>query len=135
MRNSSGPLSLTRGPRGRHAFPNGVGITDLGTLRGPGGFWSEAEGINDAGQVMGWSNTAAGASHAFITGPNGAGMTDLNALVSQSAGVVLTEATGINNHGQLAATGISPIPEPETYAMLLAGLSLLGFVARRGKTA
>ena len=24
-----------------------------------------------------------------------------------------------------------PVPEPETYAMLLAGLGLLGFVARR----
>ena len=27
------------------------------------------------------------------------------------------------------------IPEPETYAMLLAGLGLLGFIARRRKTA
>jgi len=27
----------------------------------------------------------------------------------------------------------APIPEPETYAMLLAGLGLLSFVARRGK--
>lgn len=26
---------------------------------------------------------------------------------------------------------ISPVPEPETYAMLLAGLGLMGFVARR----
>ena len=29
---------------------------------------------------------------------------------------------------------ISPIPEPETYVMLLAGLGLLGFMARRHKT-
>jgi hypothetical protein len=29
---------------------------------------------------------------------------------------------------------ISPIPEPETYAMLLAGLGLMGFVARRRKS-
>ena len=36
--------------------------------------------------------------------------------------------------GQVAAIGI-PIPEPETYAMLLAGLGLLGFIARRRKTA
>ena len=28
---------------------------------------------------------------------------------------------------------LSPIPEPETYAMLLAGLGLLGFHARRRK--
>ena len=60
-------------------------------------------------------------------------MTDLNSLVSLPGGAVLTEATGINNQGQVAAIGI--IPEPETYAMLLAGLGLLGFIARRRKTA
>jgi len=30
---------------------------------------------------------------------------------------------------------ISPVPEPETYAMLLAGLGLMGFVARRRRSA
>ena len=86
------------------------------------------------GRWWGVSNTAAGDHHAFITGPNGVGMTDLNSLVSLPGGVVLTDATGINNHGQVAAIG-SLIPEPETYAMLLAGLGLLGFIARRRKTA
>jgi hypothetical protein len=61
-------------------------------------------------------------------------MIDLNSLVSLPSGGVLTEATGINSHGQVAAFGISPIPEPETYAMLLVGLGLLGFIARRRKT-
>lgn len=28
---------------------------------------------------------------------------------------------------------VSPVPEPETYAMMLAGLGLLGFIARRSK--
>ncbi len=28
---------------------------------------------------------------------------------------------------------VSPVPEPETYAMLLAGLGLLGFTAKRRK--
>lgn len=31
------------------------------------------------------------------------------------------------------ANGVSAVPEPETYAMLLAGLGLLGFTARRRK--
>jgi hypothetical protein len=31
--------------------------------------------------------------------------------------------------------GVSPVPEPETYAMLLTGLGLFGFMARRRKTA
>lgn len=30
--------------------------------------------------------------------------------------------------------GIAPVPEPETYGMLLAGLGLMGFVARRRKS-
>jgi hypothetical protein len=30
-------------------------------------------------------------------------------------------------------TGVAPIPEPETYAMMLAGLGMLGFMARRRK--
>jgi probable HAF family extracellular repeat protein len=115
-----------------HAFitgPNGAGLTDLGSL---GGDYIKARGINDAGQVVGFSDTATpGGGHAFITGPNGAGMTDLNVLVSLPG---LFTATGINNHGQVVVVG-SPIPEPETYAMLLAGLGLLSVIARRRKTA
>jgi Holliday junction resolvasome RuvABC ATP-dependent DNA helicase subunit len=84
--------------------------------------------------VVGSSFNAAGErAHAFITGPNGVGMTDLNSVVSVPVGAALTDATGINNLGQVAA--IATIPEPETYVMLLAGLSLLGFVADRRKTA
>lgn len=37
-------------------------------------------------------------------------------------------------HGfTVGVAGIAPVPEPETYAMLLAGLGLLGFAARRKK--
>lgn len=87
-----------------------VTVRLLGTL---GGGSSGANGINDAGQVVGDSLTNNGELHAFITGPNGVGMTDLNSVVNLPEGSVLSRATGINNSGQVIA--ISPIPEPETY--------------------
>lgn len=42
--------------------------------------------------------------------------------------------TSENWHGfTVGVAGIAPVPEPETYAMLLAGLGLLGFAVRRNK--
>jgi hypothetical protein len=45
-----------------------------------------------------------------------------------SGGYTLTALVGPNNQDQMMAT---PVPEPETYMMLLAGLGLMGFVANR----
>jgi probable HAF family extracellular repeat protein len=104
-----------------------MGMRDLGSL---GGSYLVANGINDAGQVVGSSYTDEDRLfHAFITGPDGEGMMDLNSMLDLPDGLVLSQATGINDRGQVIATAF--IPEPDSYVMLLAGLGLVGFMARR----
>jgi probable HAF family extracellular repeat protein len=83
-----------------HAFitgPDGLGMTDLGTLRGLSYSTSGASGINEIGQVVGTSFD--GVEHAFITGPDGAGMTDLGTL-----GGDYSYASGINDAGQVVGS-------------------------------
>jgi len=61
--------------------------------------YSVAFAINDAGETVGESNL-----HAFIDA-NGT-TTDLNALIPQGTGWVLTSAFGINGSGQIVGAGI-----------------------------
>ena len=69
-------------------------ITDLGTL---GGTNSNARGINVFGQVVGYSTTAGGATHAFIYA--GGMMADLGTLGGTSS-----YAYGISDGGQIVGT-------------------------------
>jgi hypothetical protein len=43
------------------------------------------------------------------------------------------DLVSINEDYRLRLSGVSVVPEPETYAMLLAGLGLVGAMARRRK--
>lgn len=70
---------------------------DLGTL---GGAFSEAIGMNDQGQVVGASATAAGAIHGFVWSAS-RGMEDLGQFNGRS-----TYAKDINNAGEIIGNGV-----------------------------
>lgn len=109
---------------------------------------SRADAINDLGQVVGGINNFCDSCirSSFLSSEGT--VTDLSLLAPVvAAGWSELSAIGINNHGQIVGWGhldgapgggsraflLSPIvavPEPETYAMLLAGLGLLNLVAR-----
>lgn len=152
-----GSSSTGNGSRAFMTGPNGVGMTDLGTLGGGGS--SDATSINDSAEVIGLASTADGDYHAFLYSHGG--MTDLSILdVVAATGWTDIRVTDINNIGQIVGYGtdgfntqafllsyspdtvfdpqpifIPSIPEPEIYAMLLGGLGLIGFMARRRKAA
>ena len=90
-----------------HAFLYYDGaMTDLGTL---GGKDSYATGINDLGQVVGWSDTASGEKHAFLYSDGN--MTDLGTLGGNES-----LANAINSKRQVV--GGSSLPTGATRAFL-----------------
>ena len=83
-----------------HAFVYSAGVMkDLGTLTG--NFFSEANGINDGGYVVGYSAYSArsGNGSAFLETPGGT-MQNLSPYLAQAfGGASVSNATGISNSG------------------------------------
>ena len=127
----------------RHAFVYADGVMkDLGTL---GGRQSFATAINEHGQIVGFLEVKLGSAerHAFFYSDGK--MVDLTDWLELSFNDVAGLNSGsivMNDLGQIALDTLlfdgtrrvfvlTPIPEPSTYALMLAGLCMLAWIARR----
>lgn len=121
--------------------------TNLGTLGGGGR--SQAFAINESGDIVGYSTINGFSDARAVIWQDGA-IIDLNSFLDAStiaAGWKLTRANDINEsgwivgdafnsltgqtHGFVLAPSVPAVPEPEIYAMLAAGLGVLGWRTRR----
>jgi probable HAF family extracellular repeat protein len=105
INNSGEIVGYSGDPNGQHHAvlwsAGGSAIDDLGVL--PGGISSRALDVNNRTEVVGTSHSSAG-NRAFLW-TRGAGMQDLNDLLTARAGFVLTSAVAINAPGVILAIG------------------------------
>jgi len=88
--------ALNNGGPFRAFVANGGVMTDIGSLDGDPNYSTDANAINDAGQIVGRSHTV-GAFHAFLY--SGGVMTDIN-----PHGDTFSTANAINNRGEIAGS-------------------------------
>ncbi len=125
---------------------SGNNIQFLLNPTGDGFVQATTRGINSAGTVVGFANDADGLlpSLGQIWTFNGSGYTAtaLDSLVVNLGGWQTQAAQAINDRGQIVGIGINPngfqraylltpIPEPTSWAMMIAGFGLVGGAMRR----
>lgn len=128
-------------PRSAFLWDDGS-MLDLGVLTGS--VDSYAEDINNLSQVVGFHGEFLN-TRAFLY-ENGV-MRDIDALIDPASGWTVAEAYAINDLGQIAGTAcrdgacyavrldlVPAVPEPATWAMLLAGCTLAGWRRRSRKS-
>lgn len=113
-------------------------VTAASIVSGPGSFAADvAHGLSaDVGCKTGGTNGACFTGAAIALTPamtwvidfTGTGLTFAAPHLKVQ---FLTDATQGKATGDLLSRTIPPVPEPETYAMMLAGMGLVGVVARR----
>jgi len=89
-------------------------ISDLGTVGAD--LCSRGFAINSNGQVVGGSSDCNAFVHAYIW-ENGGPMIDLNTLVPPGSDLTLTQASFINERGEIVGTGV--LPNGDSRAFLL----------------
>jgi hypothetical protein len=92
---------------------------NMGGLATNGGTWSTGTSIGLIGQSMTVASGGAAGNYAFVIGYN-------DSAGSATLGDWDDYVVGVN-------FATAPIPEPEIYAMMAAGLALMGWVGRRRK--
>lgn len=159
---TSGGVGLAVSVFAGQSFSVSADINDLWNA-GPLPRWSNADGLNavllstglpdvngdnpnvTAGNKIGdvlplWTQNGLTAPYGTLVGQWGSGdyftvgTAYTGTAVDNTLNLFYFDSNTGGNRGSILAS-VSAVPEPETYAMLLAGLGLVGFIARRRKAA
>lgn len=101
-----------------------------------GSTFTQALGVNDLGEIVGFYTDASGVQHGYIDNggvftsfdPPGSASTTINGL--NDKGDIVGFYTSASADAVIGFVG-TPVPEPQTWAMMLVGFAGLGFLGYR----